>query len=156
MIRGILLKGHIMRRPKCGQPSAVILIVALFMAVLPLLAQSPRAEQRKFVFANTKSIFVETHTHFVKQAELEKALLKQKEFDAWGLELTRDQRSADVILEVKRAAFQNNFPYSVIDRRTRVILAAGEVNSIGGTAYGKIAAQFMEKLKAAREKAGIQ
>lgn len=131
-------------------------ILGSLLAAGAAAAQSPAAVERKFVFAHTKTIYIDSHTHFVKQAELEKALLKQKEFDAFGLELTRNMQSADVILEVKRAAFQNNFPYSLIDRRTKVVLAAGEVNSIGGTAYGKIAAQLMEKLKTAREKAGVK
>jgi len=117
------------------------------------LAQSERAEERKTTLANAKVIYIDSRTHFVKQAELEKALLKHKEFDEWGLELTRDLRSADVIVEVKRAAFQNNFPYSVVDRRTKVVLAAGEVNSIGGTAYGKIASQLIEKIRKAKERA---
>jgi hypothetical protein len=137
-----------------GMNRAVSLLLLLLIGAA--WAQAPRADERKASFANTKVIYIDSHTHFVKQAEMEKALLKQKDFEAFGLELTRDQRAADVILEVKRAAFQNNFPYSVIDRRTKVVLAAGEVNSLGGTAYGKIATQFMEKLKAAREKAGVK
>ena len=134
------------------------LLLYLFLTtwLLSAVAQSPRAEEHKFVFANTKTIFIDSKTHFVKQPELEKALLKHKEFDDWGLELTRDMHNADVILEVRRAAFQNNFPYSVIDRRTKVVLAAGEVNSLGGTVYGKIAEQFIAKLKAAREKVGTK
>ena len=148
-----------MRRAFSTQPSAfsrpALAVVFLFLCAV-LWAQSPAAAERKFTLANVKTIYIDSRTHFVKQAELEKALLKQKEFDEWGMDLTRDRRRADVYLEVKRAAFQNNFPYSVIDRRTGVVLAAGEVNSIGGTAYGKIAAQFITKVKAAREKAGVK
>lgn len=131
-------------------------LLFIFVAATALALGQAAPAERKMALANIKTIYIDTRTHFVKQAELEKALLQRKEFDEIGLELTRELRSADVILEVKRAAFQNNFPYSVIDRRTKVILAAGEVNSLGGTAYGKIAEQFVQKVKAAREKAGAK
>lgn len=110
----------------------------------------------RMTLATARIIHIVSHTDFVKQAELEKALLQRKEFEPWGLVLTRDQNNADVILEVKRVPFQSHFPYSVIDRRTKVVLAAGEVNSLGGTAHGKIASQLLEKMKAARERAGAK
>src|SRR5258705_2453554 len=111
-------------------------VLLLFAAAASIFAHTQAATaERKMALATIKTIYVSSHTHYVKQAELEKALLKHKEFDEWGLELTREEHKADVVLEVNRAAFQNNFPFSVIDRRTKVVLAAGEVNSLGGTAY---------------------
>jgi hypothetical protein len=36
------------------------------------------------------------------------------------------------------------------------VLAPGEVNSLAGTVAGKVASQLMEKMKAARERAGVK
>lgn len=137
----------------------VALVVGL--AAMPLQAQTtsavvPVVAVNQSTLATARTIHIVSHTEFVKQTQLEKVLLQSKEFEQWGLVLTRDQSNADVILEVKRVPFQSHFPYSVIDRRTRVVLAAGEVNSLAGTAHGKIASQLIEKFKAARERAGAK
>jgi len=130
-------------------------MLAAMLVAISLQAQtpSPAAPARRSTLATARIIYIASQTTFLKQAEMEKELLKHKEFEDWGLELTRDPKEADILLEVKRAAFQSNFPYSVIDRRTKVVLAAGEVNSLAGTVAGKISSQLIEKMKAARERA---
>lgn len=96
-------------------------------------------------------VFVETHTLFMKQAELEKALLGQSKFQQMGLQVTSSRASADLVISVMRAPFQNNFPYSVTDRATGTVLFGGEMNSLLGTVYGKISKDFVEKLQAVRQ-----
>jgi hypothetical protein len=96
-------------------------------------------------------VLVESHTHYMKQAELEKALLGQQRFQQMGLQVTRNRASADLVISVLRAPFQNNFPYAVTDRGTGTVLFGGEVNSLLGTVYGKISKDFVEKLQAVRQ-----
>lgn len=137
---------------------------AVFVAV-SLQAQAPsrgvpapprEAPAKRVTLATARIILVVSQTAFVKQAEIEKAFFSRKEFEEWGLELTRDARDADVVLEVKRAAFQSNFPYSLIENRTKLVLAAGEVNSLAGTVAGRVSSQVIEKIKAARERAAVK
>jgi hypothetical protein len=118
--------------------------------VVPVTPVLPTAHQ--VTLAMARSIYIASHTDFVKQAEIEKALLQRQEFDGLGLILTRDANNADVIVEVKRVPFRAHFPYSVFDRRTKVVLAAGEVGSIGGSAHDRLAAELVMRMKAARDK----
>ncbi|HWZ44706.1 MAG TPA: hypothetical protein VNW97_14615 [Candidatus Saccharimonadales bacterium] len=129
------------------------LIVILFaLCILPGLAQdqsktSAKAPTNTELLAKGKVFFVKSNTFFVKKEELERGLLNNKELDRWGLQLTQNENEADFVLRVKRAAFQNNFPYTVTDRDTGRILIAGEPNSLGGTVPGKIAADIARKIK---------
>lgn len=126
------------------------LISCLAILAFALVCGAQGPPERQVVLARAQSVYFDSHTHFVKNEELEKALLKHPDFDKLQLEATRDLRRADLIVEVQRAAFQNNFPYSIIDRKTKLVVAAGEVNSLGGTVYGKVASQLVNKIKEAR------
>jgi len=114
--------------------------------VEPELPPTPALPARELL-ANGKTIYVDSQTYYVKREEMQKGLMKHEEFMRWGLQFTDDPRRADLVLLVRRAAFQNNFPYSLTDRRTQTVLIAGEVNSFMGTVPGKIAAQLSGKLK---------
>jgi hypothetical protein len=46
--------------------------------------------------------------------------------------------------------FSNHFNYTVTDRRTQTVVMAGKVDSLAGTAYGRIAHEIVEKMKVYR------
>ncbi|HTD21217.1 MAG TPA: hypothetical protein VK738_01040 [Terriglobales bacterium] len=108
---------------------------------------SPAPLSKKDLMARDKIFFVTSDTFYVKKEELEKGLLNREEFEKWGLLVTHNQRDADAILYVRRAAFQNNFPYTVTDRQTGIVIMGGEVNSLFGTVPGKIAGDIVNKLR---------
>jgi len=123
------------------------LLLGLLAAVSVAWSQDSPTPSTKELLSKDKVFFVESGTFYVKKEEIEKGLLKRKEFEKWGLQVTQSRNDADLVLLVKRAAFQNNFPYTVTDRRTGIVVLGGEVNSFGGTVPGKVASQIMEKLK---------
>ena len=110
-------------------------------------AQAPTPLSKKDLMARDKIFYVCSDTFYVKKEELEKGLLNREEFDKWGLMVTKNERDADVILFVRRAPFQNNFPYTVTDRQSGIVIIGGEVNSLFGTVPGKIAGDIVEKLR---------
>jgi hypothetical protein len=110
-------------------------------------APSPAPLSKKDLMARDKIFFVMSDTFYVKKEELEKGLLNREEFEKWGLLVTHNERDADAILLVRRAAFQNNFPYTVTDRQTGIVIMGGEVNSLFGTVPGKIAGDIVNKLR---------
>ena len=129
---------------------------ALFVVFCAALAagmtqKNPEETSNRALLAKARKIFVVSHTIYARKEELEKGLLKRKELEEWGIQVTNNRTDADLILTVKRAAFQNNFPYTVTDRATGTVVFGGEVNSLLGTVPGKIAAAIVKKLKAARE-----
>jgi len=110
-------------------------------------AQGPALLSKKDLMARDKIFYVCSDTFYVKKEEVEKGLLNREEFDRWGLMVTKNERDADVVLFVRRAPFQNNFPFTVTDRQTGIVIIGGEVNSLLGTVPGKIAATIVDKLR---------
>src|SRR5260370_20169490 len=112
-------------------------------------APSPTPSQlsKKELLARDKIFFITSDTFYVKKEELEKGLLNREEFEKWGLLVTHNQSDADAILYVRRAAFQNNFPYTVTDRETGIVIIGGEVNSLSGTVPVKLAGETVTSLR---------
>jgi len=109
----------------------------------------------KELIARGHSFFVHSNTLFVRREQLENGLLAKKEFHEMGLQITNDPAAADFILEVHRIPFQNNFDYTVTDRRTTTVVMAGQTQALLGRVFGavfeKIANQIVVKVKKARE-----
>src|SRR5260370_42614992 len=106
---------------------------------------------KKDLMARDKIFFVASDTFYVKKEELEKGLLNREEFEKWGLLVTHNQSDADAILYVRRAAFQNNFPYTVTDRETAIVIMGAEVNSLFGTVPVNIARDIVNTLRPSSE-----
>ena len=99
------------------------------------------------LLAHGKTIYVVTHSFFVKKEQLERGVINCKELADWGFHVVEDEKHADFILSVKRAPFQNNFPFTLTDRASGIVLLGGTVNSLFGTVSGKIAARLADKFK---------
>lgn len=118
----------------------------VFLVSLDAFAQT-QPNHRKEALAKGKTIFIYTQTDFIKQAEVEQALLEQPEFDQWELEVVDRPEMADLILEVKRVPLTTNFPFRVVDSVSKRIVVAGQVSSLFGSASQRIARQVMKQMK---------
>lgn len=98
-----------------------------------------------------KTIYVETDSFFVKKEQLERGLVNRKELGEWGIHVVNSPFQADLVLKVRRAPFQNNFPFTFTDRVSGIVVMGGTVNSLFGTVPGKIAARLAEKLQEIKE-----
>ena len=127
----------------------------MYKFIFCLLAMNPAAFSQentarpttKELMAKDKVFFVTSDTFYVKREELEKGLVNREEFARWGLQVTTNENNADAILFVRRAPFQNFFPYTVTDRETGIVIMGGEPNSLFGTVPGKIAGDIVDKLR---------
>ena len=142
--------------------SLCILIGSLFL-LAPLTSISgrddpPQGEAAKpspnEVLRLAQTIFIRSNSVYFKTETLENSLLQQEEFQRWGLVITRDEKDADLIIEVGRKLFTSSFIYSVLDPKNKRVVASGRVNSIGGTVEGKITSSFMKKLRTVRQPPG--
>jgi len=98
-----------------------------------------------------KSFYVYSDTFFMKREQLESSLLGRPEFKAWNLQVSGSEERADMSIRVQRVPFTNHFTYTVTDRVTDTIVMAGAVDSLGGTVYGLIADEIVQKMAALRE-----
>lgn len=99
------------------------------------------------LLARAKKIFVISETFYVKKEQLESGLINRKEMAGWGIQVVDSEKAADLVLRVKRAPFQSNFPFTFTDRETRIVVLGGTVSSHFGTVPGRIADRFVDKLK---------
>ena len=104
------------------------------------------------LLAQAKTIFVKTNSYFVKKEQLERGLIQRKELNELGLHVIEDESQADLVLTVQRAPFQNNFPFTFVDRVSGIVVMGGTVNSFFGTVSGKIASKFADRLREVHKK----
>ena len=124
-------------------------------AMQPRLTTASQAETEPYdpaaILARARIISVHSRTVLVKSEVIESELQKRADFQQAGLLLTKDPTAADLTMEVRRAIFTTEYPYVVIDSKTKLVVASGKVNSLFGTAAGKIAKGFMKQVLQARK-----
>lgn len=118
-----------------------------------LSARPPRPADAIQSMKNAKLIFVRSHSLLVGQSVIESKLRNRKEFQQFGLMITRDEAAADLILEVKHDVF-TKYVFTAIDPWTNVVVASGKLSSLGGTVAGKVAKRFMKQMMRARTQPG--
>jgi hypothetical protein len=92
-----------------------------------------------------RRVFVRSTSLLVRAAVVEDKLLKRPEFHQLGLNITRDESDADLILELRHDLF-TMYVFSVVDARTGLVLASGKLSSLGGTVAGKVAKRFGKEM----------
>ena len=113
----------------------------------PPAAVDPAAVLRKARF-----VFVRSDSAFVSGREVEDSLRKRKEFQAWGMVITRDGAQADLVIEITRKPLTRRFTFSVIDPRTSEVVTSGKTRSVlfGKKISNKIAEKFANRVKVYR------
>ena len=82
---------------------------------------------------------------------MEVELRKVREFQALGLEITRDEKQADLCIELDRPPFTFIYQYTVINPATRVLLLKGKITAFNGeVAAPKIAKEILGQIQSVR------
>ncbi|MGC4048875.1 MAG: hypothetical protein QM757_05055 [Paludibaculum sp.] len=124
--------------------------VLMALAVVPARSAGHCDANSKGAWCEAKTIFICARSGFMREAELERAIIQKPEFTQTGLIITRQQKNADLVLEVRRKPFTSQFTLSVIDRKHQTLLASDRSNSIGGHIEPKLANDFIKMLRANR------
>jgi len=114
-------------------------------------AQSSAPVNRAEILRNARTIHISSQTAFLTVGTMERALLKQKDWEKLGLNIVENPGSADLQLRIDRLIFTHIHTYVLTDRRSGIVLAAGRVTAFDGiVASGPMAGQIVKILSTAR------
>ena len=114
-----------------------------------IASQSPRA-----VLSRAQTIFVSSGTSYFETIQLQNALRKRSEFEAWELAIIDSWtkgKLADIFIEIDRPLFTFTFTYKITDRANNMVLTTGKITAIDGeVAAPLLASRIIEDIKKAR------
>ena len=104
------------------------------------------------ILRRARFVYVSSESAFVNAREIEDSLRKRKEFQAWGMIVTRNPAEADLLIEVTRKAFTRRFTFTVVDPRTMEVVTSGKMRSVlfGKKIPNKVAEKFANRVKVYR------
>ena len=80
------------------------------------------------------SIFVESHTIWMKGNLLQDALYVRPEMREWGIRVSDDRNEADIYIDVTRPFLTYDWIFKMISPKTGMVLGTGKVTAIDGPA----------------------
>ena len=111
----------------------------------------------KNLLRKARVVLISSDSSFFEEVQLQNALRKRTEFDAWQMAIVdgwgkRD--IADIIIEIDSPLFTYTFTYQITSRSNGIVLATGKVTAFDGNAAAPILAErIMEEIKVARGEA---
>ena len=114
-----------------------------------IASKSPRA-----LLSHAQTMYVQSSTSYFEPVQLQNALRKRSEFEAWELAIIDDGSKrdvADILIEVDRPLFTFTYTYKITDRSNGMLLASGKINAFDGNAAAPLlTARIIEDIKKAR------
>jgi S1-C subfamily serine protease len=86
------------------------------------------------ILRSARSIFVESHTIWMKGNLLQDALYVRPEMREWGIRIVDDRNGADVYIDVTRPFLTYDWIFKMISPKTGTVLGTGKVTAIDGPA----------------------
>ncbi|PYS86864.1 MAG: hypothetical protein DMF62_14405 [Acidobacteria bacterium] len=107
----------------------------------------------KAIMQNAKFLYIDDNgSSHIKDKMMERALMKRPEFAKWKLVIVQDPKLADLEIAVSHDLFTWDYRYSIIDRRTKILLASSKVTAWdGNVASERFAKSIVETLGPGRE-----
>lgn len=108
----------------------------------------------KALLSRARILFIHSNTDYFETVQLQNALRKRNEVDAWQLAMVDgwDKRDvADIVIEIDRPLFTWTFTYKITNRSNGILLATGKVNAFDGNAAAPMLAErIVEEIRKAR------
>jgi hypothetical protein len=120
---------------------------ALDKPVAPLAGVSSKDE----IVRSAKTIFVESHTIWMKGNLLQDALYVRPEIREWGIRIVDDRKEADVYIDVTRPFLTYDWIFKMISPKTGMELSTGKVTAIDGPAAAqRLAIDIVDRIRTVR------
>jgi hypothetical protein len=108
----------------------------------------------KALLSRARILFIHSNTDYFETVQLQNALRKRNEIDAWQLAMVDgwDKRDvADIVIEIDRPLFTWTFTYKITNRSNGILLATGKVNAFDGNAAAPMLAErIVDEIRKAR------
>lgn len=102
------------------------------------VAENPAAHETAndaaAILRSARSIFVESHTIWMKGNLLQDALYVRPEMREWGMKIVDDRHGADIYVDVTRPFLTYDWIFKMINPKTGTVLGTGRVTAIDGPA----------------------
>jgi hypothetical protein len=103
------------------------------------------------VVRTAQSIFVESHTIWMKGNLLQDALYTRPEIREWGIRIVDDRNEADIYIDVTRPFLTYDWIFKMISPKTGMALGTGKVTAIDGPAAAqRLAIDIVNRIRSAR------
>ncbi len=103
------------------------------------------------ILRSARSIFVESHTIWMKGNLLQDALYIRPEMREWGIRIVDDRNGADIYIDVTRPFLTYDWIFKMINPKTGMVLGTGKVTAIDGPAAAqRLAIDIVNQLRSVR------
>ena len=100
---------------------------------------------------SARTIFVESHTIWMKGNLLQDALYVRPEMREWGIRIVDDRKEADIYIDVTRPFLTYDWIFKMISPKTGMELGTGKVTAIDGPAAAqRLAIDIVNRIRSAR------
>lgn len=103
------------------------------------------------ILRTAQSIFVESHTIWMKGNLLQDALYVRPEIREWGIRIVDDRNEADIYIDVTRPFLTYDWIFKMISPKTGMVLGTGKVTAIDGPAAAqRLAIDIVNRIRSVR------
>ena len=103
------------------------------------------------ILRSARSIFVESHTIWMKGNLLQDALYTRPEMREWGIRIVEDRNGADIYIDVTRPFLTYDWIFKMINPKTGMVLGTGKVTAIDGPAAAqRLAIDIVNQIRSVR------
>ena len=103
------------------------------------------------ILRSARSIFVESHTIWMKGNLLQDALYTRPEMREWGIRIVDDRNGADIYIDVTRPFLTYDWIFKMINPKTGTVLGTGKVTAIDGPAAAqRLAIDIVNQIRSVR------
>ena len=103
------------------------------------------------ILRSARSVFVESHTIWMKGNLLQDALYTRPEMREWGIRIVDDRNGADIYIDVTRPFLTYDWIFKMINPKTGMVLGTGKVTAIDGPAAAqRLAIDIVNQIRGVR------
>src|SRR5262249_30234015 len=111
------------------------------------IASDPNAIMRA-----ARTIAVRSMTLYLEAEHFEGELRKRPEFNAMGLMIVKDEKAADIRIDINRAEFSFQYSFTATNPESSIVVSSGKVTAWNGDFAGpRLAKEFLMHMQAVRK-----